>query len=208
MNTSSNILLHDSFSRLVSPDPTIIVIEHEDAYEESRKIEQVRKQAEEEAEIKWTARLAEEKTKNAKLWASMESSFETLMKQIETQIARQLIDLSVKLAEMIVRRELPDRTMVKEIISEVLAPVSDLQGAKIRVSSEDMDILMQARQQSGRQDLMARLEIVTDDSLLPGDVVIESKNGYFDARISERLKLLQEKLVERLHYSDEHNSKS
>ncbi|OGV68544.1 MAG: hypothetical protein A2283_20010 [Lentisphaerae bacterium RIFOXYA12_FULL_48_11] len=208
MNTSSNILMHDSFSRLVSPDPTIVVIEHEDAYEERRRIEQIREQVQKEADRKWEMRLAEEKAKNTKLWASVESSFEILMKQVEAQIARQLVDLSVKLAEIIVRRQLPDGAMVKDVISDVLSPISDLQGAKIRVSSADMNVLMQARQQGGRQDLMSRLEVVEDDSLMSGDVVIESKNGYFDARISERLKLLQEKLVERMRYSDEYNAKS
>ncbi len=200
--------MHDSFSRLVSPDPTIVVIEHEDAYEERRRIEQIREQVQKEADRKWEMRLAEEKAKNTKLWASVESSFEILMKQVEAQIARQLVDLSVKLAEIIVRRQLPDGAMVKDVISDVLSPISDLQGAKIRVSSADMNVLMQARQQGGRQDLMSRLEVVEDDSLMSGDVVIESKNGYFDARISERLKLLQEKLVERMRYSDEYNAKS
>jgi flagellar biosynthesis/type III secretory pathway protein FliH len=208
MNTSSNLLLHDSFSRLVSPDPAIIVIEHEDVYEETRRIERIRREVFEEAEKKWELRFAEEKEKNRKLWAALDSSFEIFMKQVEAQIARQLIDLSVKLAEIIIRRELPDRTMVKDVIGEILAPVSDLQGAKVRVNPGDHDILMKARQESGRQDLTARLEIVADDSLMPGDVLIESKNGYFDARISERLKLLQEKLMERSHYSDEHNAKS
>ena len=143
-----------------------------------------------------------------KLWAALEASFNIFKKQVETQIARQLIDMSVRLAEIILRRELPDKSMVKDVITEVLAPVSDLQGAKVRVNPGDLEILMNSRPEGGRSDMISRLEFVADDSLQPGDVLIESKNGYFDARISERLKLLQEKLMERTRYSNEHNSKS
>lgn len=208
MNTSSNILMHGSFARLVSPNPAIVVCEHDEVNTEKRQLEQVRKKAADEAESRFASKLVEEREKNKKLWATIETSFDVLMKQIETQIARQLIDLSVRIAEIIVRRELPDQTMVKGVIEEVLAPVSDLQGAKVRVCPGDRDLLLTARQDSGRQDLASRLEIVADTSLLPGDVVIESKNGYFDARIAERLKVLQEKLMDRSRYSDEYNNKS
>lgn len=208
MNTSSNLFMHDSFSRIVSPDSTIVVVEHEDAFEERRKAERLRQQAFEAAEKECAVRVVEEQEKNRKLWVAMDASFNVFMKQVESQIARQLVEMSVRLAEIIVRRELPDSAMVKDIITEVLAPVSDLQGAKVRVNPGDLEVLMSARPEGGRQDLTSRLEFVADSSLLPGDVLIESKNGYFDARISERLKLLQEKLMERTRYSNEHNAKS
>ena len=208
MNTSSNLLMHDSFSRLVSPDSMIVVTEHEDVFEERRKAEKLRQQAFEAAAKECDVKIVEERERNKKLWATLDESFNIFMKQVEAQISKQLIEMSVRLAEIIVRRELPDRAMVKDIITEVLAPVSDLQGAKVRVNPGDLELLMSARPEGGRQDFTTRLEFVADDSLQPGDVFIESKNGYFDARISERLKLLQEKLMERTRYSNEHNAKS
>ena len=208
MSTSSNILMHGSLSRLVSPNAAILVCEHNEVNTEKRQLDQLRKQVADEAEARYAKNLAVEREKNKKRWGAIEASFDVLMKQIETQIARQLIDLSVKIAEILVRREMPDRIMVKGVIEEVLAPVSDLQGAKVRVCPADRELLLTAQQDSGRQDLASRLEIVADASLQPGDVLIESKNGYFDARISERLKVLQEKLMDRSRYSDEYNRQS
>ena len=43
----------------------------------------------------------------------------------------------------------------------------------------------------------SQIECVEDASLAPGDVIVESGGGWFDARISQRMDLLKERLRER-----------
>jgi flagellar biosynthesis/type III secretory pathway protein FliH len=47
---------------------------------------------------------------------------------------------------------------------------------------------------------------VADETLNAGDITIESRNGYFDARIEQRLRLLEERMKER--YQHDHRART
>ena len=132
------------------------------------------------------------------LWAAMEESFGEFQKDLEAKVSRELIDLSIRIAEVIVRRELPDRSMIRDIVKETLEPLTDFQGAKVSLSPSEAAGLKESVGEKNSQDKLSWLEIVADESLGQGDVVVESRNGCFDARVTERLEILKERLMDRL----------
>ena len=124
--------------------------------------------------------------------------FDDFLDHMKVEISDQVISLSVKLTEVILRHEIPDRQMLFDVIRETLEPVSDLQGAKVRLHPADAASLLKARSDASTPMIVSdRVELVADSSLAPGDMMIESRNGTFDARLSQRLGLLEEKLLER-----------
>lgn len=124
--------------------------------------------------------------------------FDDFLEKMKADIADEVIGFSVRLAEILVRHELPDRDMLCNLIRETLDPVSDLQGAKVRMNPKDVEAVQRARNDSAAPAIVSdRVEIVPDPSLAVGDMLIESRNGLFDARLGQRLVLLEERLRER-----------
>jgi flagellar biosynthesis/type III secretory pathway protein FliH len=165
--------------------------------------DQARQQAIAETEARLRAEFARERQQDQKRWAVFEQRLEELLKSMEKQIAEQLISVSIGVAETILRHAMPDQAMLGEVIRETLAPISDLQGVKVRMNPLDAAKIIARRNETADVPSMYdRIEIVADPSLATGDVMMESRNGYFDARIKERLALLEERLRQR--YRNQH----
>ena len=157
-----------------------------------------RREAIAETEARLRAEFAREREQGQKWRAAFDQRFEELMRSMEQQIAGQLIGMSIRIAEVILRRHLPDRAMLEEVIRETLAPISDLQGVKVRMNPADAARMTASRsEEPDAPAVYDRIEIVADPSLAEGDVMMESRNGYFDSRLTERLKMLEEKLMQR-----------
>ncbi len=114
---------------------------------------------------------------------------------LRNEIGERVIELSVRIAEIILHHALPDRQMILEILKQTLAPISDLQGVRIRMNAADVENL---KENNAMPALLNRIELIPDPTLAAGDMIVESKNGIFDARIDERLKLLEDKLKHRV----------
>ncbi len=186
-------------TRLVAADPTRATVRHAEVSQPREDLKRATDQARQEA----AAAIAAEREKFARLWQTLETRLEGFMRDAEDQIREQLIGMSLRIAEIILKRELPDSQMIRDLILETLEPVTDLQGAKIRLHPADADVLLKTREaRDGTERLPDRLEIVADKDLRPGDALIESRNGYFDARLGERLALLKERLFERQRNPD------
>lgn len=190
----------------VSMDPGRITIEHEDLYAEERKIQKLRSDITAEVQRIKDKEMAAERERVNQLWAALEKSFDKFIDQTEAEIKSQMIELSIRVAEIIIRRKLPDVEMISSIIRETLEPMSDMQGARVRMSPEDAAIIQKAREGGGVQSLSPYIQIVADGALKTGDLVMESRNGYFDARIGERLSLLAERLTELNKNKNENNT--
>ena len=141
--------------------------------------------------------LAKERQRFDQALSQCSAGFDGCVARLRKEIQANLVDLSIRLAEVIVRHELPDREMLRDVIVKTLEPVSDLQGATVRVSSHDWQLF--GDQMDGGEQFGAggTVRFAEDPNLLPGDVIVESRNGIFDARLEERLKLLKESLHER-----------
>ncbi len=141
-------------------------------------------------------RQQEETQKRDALLQQMQQKMEQFIHDMKAEIADQVVQRSIQIAEMIVRHELPDRDMLRRLIQETLETVSDLQGAKIRIHPDDLVFL----KEPGTPGIpfSGQFEWVADTALKSGDLVIESRNGIFDASLNQRLALLQEQLRRRV----------
>ena len=124
-----------------------------------------------------------------------ERQFGDFVDGMRTEISSEVIECSVQIAELILRRRLPDHDMMLDLLKITLTPISDLQGMRIRVSPDDYALMMQ----DGVVDISyeGQFDWSADSGLQPGDMIIESRNGIFDASLSQRMELLKEQL--RLH---------
>ena len=87
--------------------------------------------------------------------------------------------------------------MVRDVIQRTLAPLTDLRGTRVRVNPDDAERLLKAGGHGNFLDAAGRVEIVAEPALGPGDVTMETPVGFFDARLSERLKLAETLILER-----------
>jgi flagellar biosynthesis/type III secretory pathway protein FliH len=161
-------------------------------------LDKIRKEAAAEALVGCRARIEKQQIEQADRCRRCGSQFDDFIERMKLEIADEVIGLAVRLAEILLRHELPDRQMLCRIIRETLEPVSDLQGAKVRMNPDDAENVRRLRDEAATPMIVSdRIEIVPDSSLSVGDLLIESRNGLFDARLNQRLSLLDERLRER-----------
>lgn len=143
------------------------------------------------------SRMAEERHRFDRLLQLHKTRFDECIVSLRREIQSSVVDLSIRLAEVIVRHELPDRDMLHNLIVKTLEPVSDLKGAVVRISSADWALFGGQIAHGDHLGVGSTVQFAEDPNLSAGDVIVESRNGIFDARLGERLKLLKESLHER-----------
>ncbi|MDD4734805.1 MAG: FliH/SctL family protein [Kiritimatiellae bacterium] len=140
--------------------------------------------------------MQEEMKQRDALLQKIQQRMEKFILDMKAEIADQVVCRSVQIAEMMLRHALPDREMLLRLLQETLGTVSDLQGAKIRIHPDDL-VVLNARETPGIP-FAGQFEWCSDTSIQPGDLVIESRNGIFDASLKQRLALLEEQLRRRV----------
>ncbi len=167
--------------------------------------EALEREIREELEMEFAQRLQRETAQRAaeerrrfeqalkKYISGVDECIASMRKEIQTKV----IDLSLRMAEIILRHELPDREMLHNLIVKTLEPVSELKGAVVRISSHDWELFGEQIASGDHLGVGSTVEFAEDPNLSAGDVIVESRNGIFDARLNERLKLLKESLNER-----------
>ncbi|MDF7808012.1 FliH/SctL family protein [Pontiellaceae bacterium B12219] len=152
---------------------------------------------EERLEREVSVRLAGERERFDRTLNQCTANFDRCIGTLRKEIQANVVDLSIRMAEVIVRHELPDRDMLHNLIVKTLEPVSDLQGALVRLSSSDWNLFGEQISNGDHLGVGSTVQFAEDPNLAAGDVIVESRNGIFDARLNERLKLLKETLHER-----------
>jgi flagellar biosynthesis/type III secretory pathway protein FliH len=143
------------------------------------------------------ARLVQERSHFDTVLAQSMAGFDAMINSLRKDIQANVVDMSLRLSEVIVRHELPDREMLRNLIVKTLEPISDLQGAMVRISSNDWKLFGEEISNGDHLGVGSTVKFAEDPNLVAGDVIVESRNGIFDARLKERLKLLKETLHER-----------
>lgn len=142
-------------------------------------------------------RIQQERKHFEEALAKSMAGFDQVITSLRKDIQDNVVDLSIRLSEVIVRHELPDREMMHNLIVKTLEPISDLQGAMVRISSSDWALYGNEISTGDHLGVGSTVKFAEDPNLVSGDVIVESRNGIFDARLGERLKLLKESLHER-----------
>lgn len=198
-----------SRSILLGPDITgFVSVAKNDTSESGRRMtaeeaEKIRRDAVSECEKRFDAELSSVNARQGRLLSAIEESIGKFQTGIEQAINEQLIETAVRIAEIIIRSRLPDRDMIRDVIRETLEPLTDLQGVRIRMNPGDAKEVIALRESGETRNISDSVEIVGDTSLSCGDVLIESRNGYFNAQIADRLEVLKQRLKE--HYRNAHS---
>ena len=84
--------------------------------------------------------------------------------------------------------------IILPVVRDAIKYVRDQKEIKIHVEPDSYDLILMARSefQSMLTDGAAILEVVSDEALKPGDVIIETPNGGVDARLSTQLELMKD----------------
>jgi flagellar assembly protein FliH len=118
-------------------------------------------------------------------------------KSIIKDAENELLRLALKIAEQIIRSEVSlHRDVSLNIVSEAIARVSDREQIIVRVNREDAEYLKRYKDRlSGMLDGVKSFSILEDSAVEPGGCVIETNLGFVDARISTKLKAIEEALL-------------
>lgn len=115
-------------------------------------------------------------------------------------------DEIVKVVLMAIEKIIPQHFLdapqvILPVVREAIKYVRDQKEIKIHVEPDSYDLILMARSefQSMLTDGTAILEVVSDEALKPGDVVLETPNGGVDARLSTQLELLKDAIKTVLH---------
>ncbi len=115
-------------------------------------------------------------------------------KKIIKDAESEILKLALKVAEQIIRSEVSlHRDVCMNIVSEAIGRVSDREQILIKVNREDVDQIKKYKDQISRlADGVKSLSIIEDSSVEPGGCVIETNLGYVDARISTKIKAIED----------------
>ena len=127
---------------------------------------------------------------------------EKTIQDAKTQTAEYFVraeDDIVKVVMQAIEKIIPQHFLdapqvILPVVREAINYVRDQKEVKIHVEPESYDLVLMARSefQSMLTDGTSILEVVSDDALKPGDVVIETPNGGVDARLSTQLELMKD----------------
>lgn len=117
-------------------------------------------------------------------------------KKIIRDAESEILRLSLRIAEQIIRSEVSlHRDVSLNIVSEAIGRVSDREQIIVRVNREDAEYLKRYKDRlAGMLDGVKSFSIIEDSNIEPGGCVIETNLGFIDARISTKLKSIEEAL--------------
>lgn len=160
-------------------------------------LDAIRREAYAAGEAKTRQELSVVSQQQTQRWEQFQAKLDAYLDGVELQVNEQTVNLALKVAELIVRHTLPDEAMIRSLVRESLDRITDLDGIKVRMYPQDIEMIRGASgaDASGKVN---RVELVPDMALQPGDIVVENGFGYFDARVSQRLEMLKDQLVDRV----------
>ncbi len=105
----------------------------------------------------------------------------------------------VKVVMMAIEKIIPQHFLdvpqiILPVVRDAIKHVRDQKEIKVHVEPDSYDLILMARSefQSMLTDGAAILEIVSDETLRPGDCLIETPNGGVDARLSTQIEMMKD----------------
>lgn len=124
----------------------------------------------------------------------------TAIKEIRSQslqeVERDVLKLSVKLAEKIIGKEIQQNEAVRgEIVFNALRQARQQEMLTVRVNTADLPIIEQLREKIDSFGRAKYIDFVADQSVKEGGCIIESASGTIDARLETQLRILENALL-------------
>lgn len=113
-------------------------------------------------------------------------------------VERDVLRLSVKLAEKIIGREIQlDPATIADIVSAALRNARQNEMLTVRVNPSDLPHVQEFRQRLDPTGRARFLDLVADPRVRPAGCVIESESGRVDAQLDTQLRVLERALLAR-----------
>lgn len=152
----------------------------------------------------------------AEVSARIKEALETLnqavreRKEIIKDSEAEILRLAIKVAEQIVKSEVSlHRDVCLNIVTEAISRVSDREQIIVRVNREDSEYLKRYKDRlAGMLDGVKSFSILEDSNIETGGCVIETNLGFVDAKISTKLKALEEVLQKAAEEEDSQEAPS
>lgn len=136
----------------------------------------------------------------AEIASRIEEAMVTLNKALKDRKAiirdaeQEVLRLALKVAEQIIRSEVSlHRDVCLNIVAEAIARVSDREQIIVKANREDVEYLKRYKNRlTGMLDGVKSFSIIEDSAVEPGGCIIETNLGFIDAKISTKLKSIEE----------------
>lgn len=103
-------------------------------------------------------------------------------------LERQVVDLSLAIAEKVVERELrTDPAVVVDVVRAALEDARGMTTASVRVNPEDHPLVAPLWERLAPRPLPDRAQLVADERVERGGCLIETQMGVIDAQLSSKL---------------------
>ena len=114
------------------------------------------------------------------------------------QAEQQIVDLAMKVAEKIIPQHFIDvPQVVLPLVRKCLLKIKDQNEVIVHVHPDAYEMVLLAKGEfQSMLEGNARLEVQSDESLKPGDCVLESPNGNVDAKLETQLQLVKNAIQE------------
>ena len=111
-------------------------------------------------------------------------------------VERDVLQLSVKIAEKIIGREIEtDETVRGEIVMTALRQARQQELMIVRVNAADLPLVEKMRERIDAFGRARYLDFVADQTIKSGGCLIESASGTIDARLETQLRVLEKALL-------------
>jgi flagellar assembly protein FliH len=148
-----------------------------------------------------TDAVAELESKFAQNLLNKYAEFENLANAIndgfgeyEKSFEKLIVDLSIKIAEKIIKREVTDRTTIEESILEASQKLIGAESILIKINPSDYKLIKDSAKGLFDNENFSKVNFEQDEKISVGGCFIESEIGNVDARISTQLNELKSKL--------------
>jgi flagellar assembly protein FliH len=112
------------------------------------------------------------------------SDTEAMVRSLESQT----IELALAIAEKVIAREARiDREVVLDVVRSVLSEVNDATELRIRANPDDVPLLAPRWQEMLPRSVAEQSELMVDDLVERGGVVVETRIGYVDSQLKTRI---------------------
>jgi flagellar biosynthesis/type III secretory pathway protein FliH len=109
---------------------------------------------------------------------------EEMVRGLETQV----VELALAVAEKVIAREAAvDPQIVLNVVRSALSEIHDATELRIHVSPEDMPLLEQRWQEMLPRSVAAHSELLSDELVERGGVIVETRIGYVDSQLKTRI---------------------
>lgn len=184
-NGQCKVLISDG-----TPDKVIDPNQESAAIEAEKKRRAAYQEGWNDCEKRMAAEVAGLKAKLKAFQEQLPAELNGYFSELETQMKDEILELSFKIAEAVIGAEMASRDVTAQVVSDALSPLLTLSGVKLHLNPA---IASGEPEKSG---MPSGLVLISDPGVKPGEVIVESPQGFIDGTVKGRLKTIREKIIE------------